>query len=158
MFNVLRKKDKKQFVEIPREHDPVYHYPLPPMTEFLATPKGHYWFNECMKDQHSEENLVFYMDVCGLKSNEDMTPLECAAEIERIWEVHVNPASRTVVNLPVSIEQPITEKVKAQSWDVQIFDVAVEHILRFMFENGYLEFRKSPHFLGWLKEVEKKKA
>jgi hypothetical protein len=41
--------------------------------------------------------------------------------------------------------------------DPSLFDAALEHIMKLMFENGYLEFRQTQYFAEWLEEVEKKK-
>jgi hypothetical protein len=57
-----RKKKPKNYV-IPPAHDPVLQYPLPPLTNFLDQPRGYYWFEQFLKENHSEENLLFCADV-----------------------------------------------------------------------------------------------
>lgn len=52
----------KDFV-IPEDLDPVYNYPLPPLTEFLDTKKGIQYFGLYLSDCKCEENLAFYCAV-----------------------------------------------------------------------------------------------
>lgn len=48
---------------IPQDHDPVYNYPLPPLSEFLETKKGALYFELYLKENKCEENLSFYQAV-----------------------------------------------------------------------------------------------
>lgn len=94
---------------------------------------------------------------------------ELKEELKRIWKLHIDTSSRTAVNLAKSIQEPISKKIKGmqaeislppeagECTDAAIFDIAFDHIMKLMFENGYLEFRQTPQFAEWLKEVEKKK-
>lgn len=115
------KKIPKDYV-IPEEHDPVYNYPLPPMSEFLDTKKGALYFELYLRECKSDENLAFYKAVCGpffstnQKVREWKSKLpefkegEAQTEALRIWKLFIDPSELTCINIPGEIERPITAK------------------------------------------------
>lgn len=151
------------------------------MTEFLSQPRSFYWFQQCVKEKHSEENLIFYHDVSTESSPTEVADRFFAqARINRggtegrMWAHLEAPhwPCLTHSNQPAQVHQR-THYKRDQRWvgflfwvtkitaggpiDKTIFDPAFDHIVKLMFENEYLEFRRTNYFVEWLKEIEKKK-
>eukprot|EP01126_Amoeba_proteus_P024184 TRINITY_DN2436_c0_g2_i3.p1 TRINITY_DN2436_c0_g2~~TRINITY_DN2436_c0_g2_i3.p1 ORF type:complete len:214 (+),score=43.98 TRINITY_DN2436_c0_g2_i3:97-738(+) len=153
--HVKKRKIPKDY-EIPFCCDPVFQFPLPPLTVYLSTPEGCRWFSECLKSRHSEENLSFCLAVHEFRSTTFSSEEELRAKARELSEMYVqsDTESTVTVNLPKSVERTILDRVKSQGpLDKTIFDVAEDHVLQLMYENVYLNFRTTEFFLGWLEEV-----
>eukprot|EP01126_Amoeba_proteus_P066100 TRINITY_DN9508_c0_g2_i5.p1 TRINITY_DN9508_c0_g2~~TRINITY_DN9508_c0_g2_i5.p1 ORF type:complete len:178 (-),score=5.66 TRINITY_DN9508_c0_g2_i5:250-783(-) len=132
--------------------EPLNHYPLPSLCDFLDTFNGCHWFGEYLKDRHCEENLAFYLDVN--RFTRLILDNERQALAKEIYQLYVEEGSPVPVNLPVSIVQPLSQKVQEGTCDKDVFNDARDHVLELMFIH-YLGFRRTEFFMNWLLEERK---
>eukprot|EP01126_Amoeba_proteus_P008638 TRINITY_DN13244_c0_g2_i2.p1 TRINITY_DN13244_c0_g2~~TRINITY_DN13244_c0_g2_i2.p1 ORF type:complete len:233 (-),score=18.12 TRINITY_DN13244_c0_g2_i2:317-1015(-) len=150
---------------IPFDQDPVYHYPLPSLCDFLETSSGYYWFGECLREKHCEENLTFYQEVN--RYSRLLLDNDRKIRAKEIYEEFIEEGSSgTLINLPISIACIISHKIRGMTksssgtvfnifvegtCDANVFNDAREHILGLMFME-YINFRMTEFFASWLND------
>ncbi|KAJ6227430.1 leucine-rich repeat [Anaeramoeba flamelloides] len=102
-------------------------------------------FEQYLKDQYAEENLLFYKEVNKFKkidSEENGLIVLCARQI---FKDYISNVSEFEVNIEGHVRKDIYQDVKQNNFGLDMFDKALKSVVAILSTDSYYGFMESPY-------------
>ncbi|KAJ6237198.1 leucine-rich repeat [Anaeramoeba flamelloides] len=102
-------------------------------------------FEQYLKDQYAEENLLFYKEVNKLKKidpEENGLIVLCA---KQIFKDYVSNVSEFEINIEGHIRKEIYQDVQQNNFSLDMFDKALKSVIAILSTDSYYGFMESPY-------------
>eukprot|EP01156_Anaeramoeba_ignava_P022608 Anaeramoba_ignava/c20857_g1_i1.p1 GENE.c20857_g1_i1~~c20857_g1_i1.p1 ORF type:complete len:1534 (+),score=438.75 c20857_g1_i1:501-4604(+) len=150
-YTVFKKKSHAVLIQSPNETTKRIPFP-----EILANQTYIAFFEEFLKSEYCDENLMFYVSVQNMKTlDEDDNELLVLAAKD-IYDTYISSESQFEININFEIRNTITEKIHSKIFTKHIFDSAQQAIRQLLERDSYPRFLKSPSYQKLLSSLEEK--